>query len=267
MRRHRRNKEHIDPDALSFFSAIEEGGGEISRQERRAVSDYVKQAKNDPNAWWDSTHADYPMVGGTAASCAVNLKNPGTFDLTWVNTVAGDFTSTGWTPNGVNSYARTGLLPSAVLTLNSVTLEYYSRDNTNEAAIDMGCLDGFTKMVELIVRNGGNTIWSAHNDNVVQGRLTAAQADASGGITASRNGAGSSVLYRKGVSYGSIGTSGGTLPAYEIIIGARANAGVISLYSTKESAGNLVADGLTAAQALAQYNARQAMNTALSRQV
>lgn len=257
----------FDVDAQLFFDTIDARGGSLTGNEKYAINAYVIAAKNDANAWWNDTHADYPMVGNTAISCAVNLRNPGTFDLTFANTVAGDFTNTGWTPNGTTSYGRTALTPSTTLTLNSVALEYYSRTNIGEASNDMGCQNGSTQRILMFIRHTAalETFFDCYNTTT--GRINVDQPSSLGGYSFVRRSSTDAEVYRNGVSYGSIATGGGTQPTFEIYIGAQNNTGSPIQFNTKETAGAGIFDGLTTAKVLAQYTARQGLNQKLGREV
>jgi len=77
---------------------------------------------------WTKMKALYPVVGGTAASHAVNLKIPGTYNLTF--TAGWVHSSTGMLPNGTSDYADTSLIPSTALSLNNVHISVYINVNT-----------------------------------------------------------------------------------------------------------------------------------------
>jgi hypothetical protein len=90
-----------DPDALAFIAAA----GLTDATQKAAVDALVVALKEDD--LWTKMSAIYPFVGGSAASHAVNLKSPGTYD--------GAF-SGGWThsangaqPNGADGKMDTGL--------------------------------------------------------------------------------------------------------------------------------------------------------------
>ena len=255
----------LDPDAQAFIDAIYTAGGSLSNLEENAINIYVIDAKNNVNAWWNSTLADYPMVGGTMESCKINLKNPGTFDIDFVNTVNGDFVSTGWTPNGSTSYARTGLIPSAQMIINHSHMEYYSRTNILEGGFDMGVLSGGYFI--LIIRRT-NLAYLECYSNFGNGLIDEANNNSAISLIGSRISNVDLKLIKDGIQLGSTVTgTAGTLPTKEIYIGCYNNNGVPAFFNTKESAGNQIGHGLTILQALAQYNARQLMNTTLSRQV
>ena len=55
---------------------------------------------------WNLMDAIYPMVGGTLGTCAINLKNPGTYNITWHGGVTAS--SAGVTGDGATGYGDTG---------------------------------------------------------------------------------------------------------------------------------------------------------------
>jgi len=258
----------FDTDAQAYFNAVAVAGGSLSSIEKSAWNNYVIDSKNNANAWFTDTLADYPMLGGTASSCKINAKNPGTFDLDFVNTIAGDFASTGWTPNGIDSYARTGLIPSVELTIQSVTLEYYSRDEAEETGVAIGSTIAAAQTLTCTIdRAALGTFFDCYSTVSGAGRLTIAQATSLGGYTFARRALNDIEIYRNGVSIGSDNAGGGSQPNIELTVGAQNTTTVPVNFTTRETAGALVADGLTSAQVLAQYNAREMLNASLSRNV
>jgi hypothetical protein len=81
---------------------------------------------------WTKFKAIYPIVGGTAASHAVNLKTPGTFNLSFAT--GWTHASTGMTPNGTSAYADTNLTALTNLSQNSTHLSVYIRTNNASTA-------------------------------------------------------------------------------------------------------------------------------------
>lgn len=255
-----------DVSAKIFFDTIEARGGSLTATEKFAVNNYVIALKH--GGVWVLTHADYPMVGGTVISCAVNLRNPGTFDLTFVNTVSGDFTANGWTPNGSTSYARMGLIPSVDLTIQSVAMEYYAREEISEGLFNIGALVGVNQRLMLAIRHVNRFIFQNYNSTAGQGLLENATVLSIGGSMASRVANNDCRAFRKGVQIGvTLATSGGSQPNIELYLGCYNNAGSPAALSTRQCAGAGIYDGLTPALVLIQYMARQAKNTTLSREV
>ncbi len=90
----------IDPDAQAFITAA----GITDPTQQAAINTLVVDLKG--YSIWTKFTAIYPIVGGVASSHAVNLKTPGTYNLTFAT--GWTHSSTGMTPNG-NTYASTGI--------------------------------------------------------------------------------------------------------------------------------------------------------------
>jgi hypothetical protein len=105
-----------DPDAQAFITAA----GITDNTQKNAINTLVLDLKG--YSIWTKFKAIYPIVGGIASSHAVNLKTPGTYNLSF---------GTGWThtSNGMTSlmtWAQTGIQPSTVLGLNDAHLSYFT---------------------------------------------------------------------------------------------------------------------------------------------
>lgn len=59
---------------------------------------------------WTALDALYPFVGGTAASCSLNLVNPATYQIAWHGGVT--FSASGVTFDGVTGYGDTAFNPT-----------------------------------------------------------------------------------------------------------------------------------------------------------
>lgn len=179
--------EFIDPDAQLFFTAVEDAGGELSEAERTEWNNSVLLLRSV--GLWDDPDfiAFYPMLGGTEASCAINAKTPGTFTLDFIATVAGDFTSLGWKPNGSTSYAKTGIIPSTTFSANKFTGYYYSNDHVQVTGVTWGAKVSATQTIQCLpFKADGNFTFDFPNETT--GRLTADNAldSAVGGTAFSR---------------------------------------------------------------------------------
>jgi hypothetical protein len=105
-----------DADAQAFINAA----GIDDQVQANAINNLVIGMKAD--GLWTKMKAIYPICGGNASSHAVNLKTPGTYNLTF---------GTGWTHSSsgmtpLNTFADTGIQPSTVLGLNDSHLSYFS---------------------------------------------------------------------------------------------------------------------------------------------
>jgi hypothetical protein len=213
----------------------------------------------------------YPFVGGTAAQHRFNLKDPRpvneAFYLTFYG--GGTHSENGYLPNG-NSYADTKLSPSSVLQSNYHHLSYYSRTSTiGNLQRDIASFDNGMNPNICVGTNTGVYLSDSTNYNV--NRLSVNITSAQGLFMSSRITTNSHKIYRNGSQIGSTDTYvelNRQLPTNVLYIGA-ANVSPfgISSYSTKESAFASIGDGLTDAEATAFYNAVQAYQVALGRQV
>lgn len=109
-----------DADAVAFFTAA----SITDTNQKNAVNQLVLDLKS-ANIW-TKMKALYPIVGGVASSHAVNLKTPGTYNLTFQT--GWTHASTGMTPNGL-TYADTFLAPTA-MGQDSIHGSSYLRNNT-----------------------------------------------------------------------------------------------------------------------------------------
>ena len=245
-------------------------GYTLSATEKVALDVYIR-AKQAAGIW-TSTIVDYVFMGNIAASHAINIKSPGTKNLTFVNTVAGNHTSNGWTPNGTTSYGQTGVVPSTDLTLYAMGFEYYSRSNL-VGGVEIGSLQtAATNLYQMRVDG-----LSSANPVLFDAGAAATGRLLGGTVTTSANShiyvvtnSTTETVYINGVSEitSAAKVIGALLPNQQIYIGARNNAGVADAFDNKECAGcSIYTSNLTQANVTALYNARQALNTSLTRQV
>jgi hypothetical protein len=217
--------------------------------------------------------AVYPFVGGTAATHKFNFMNSADTDAAFRLTFSGTWThsATGGDPNGVNAFANTFLSPSSILTLNSLSMGYYSRQTASTIAIKafMGSFVGLTQETQLITNVGGatTTMFDSYNITANQGRVSGTIASYLGLIIASRQSSTSSKIYKNGSSFASISGSGGTQPNIPIYLSAGNLNGTGASFTDYECAFAFIGDGLTDTDASNYYTLVQAFQTTLGRQV
>jgi len=263
-----------DPDALAFFTAA----SITDTTQKSAVNTLVLSLKS-ANIW-TKMKALYPVVGGSASSHAVNLKQPGTFTLSFAT--GWTHSSTGMTPNGA-TYANTNLVPStAPLTLNNTHLSIYSRTSSNLGVTDIGqyWVNGGTQAYLLILAAGrstdNNSVSYLYSSDA--NRIIVSQTNASGFFAATRTSTSSFKLFQNNLLKGSNSTVNSGiyqgLGQNSILIGALNyfdNSAVpqnqIIQYSQKQYAFASIGDGLSDAEAISFYNAVQAYQTTLGRQI
>ena len=244
----------IDSDAFNFLTAA----GITNTTQRNAINKLVIDLKY--YNLWTKQKALYPVVGGVAASHAVNLKTPGTYNLSF--TAGWVHSSTGMTPNGSSDYANTFLTPStAGLGQNSTHFTYYSRTNINEGKYDMGIsLSNYS----IIASNSSNLFYAAINQAT---QLSASNSDSRGLFMSNRTSSSSVVGFKNNNKLISSNTVSTTPENYSFYIGSANRNNTPLTYSSKECAFASIGDGLTDTDALNFYNIVQRYQTNLSRQV
>ena len=262
-------KAGFDLDAQAFITAA----SITDLTQQNAINQLVLDLKN-ANIW-TKMKAVYPFVGGTASSHKWNLKDPRDLDAAYRLTFGGGWThsATGAKPNGTTAFANTYLTPNTNLTQWNTHLSYYSRTSTRITnTIEIGSYDGTSSnLFSLILpRSNGLSTSTMYSQALTtdEARTTTAT-DASGFFIGTRtsNTANTHKLFRNGAVIGTASTSAGTLLSNPLYIGAMRTGASAGAYSNKESAFASIGDGLSDSEATALYNAVNAYQVALSRNV
>ena len=243
----------FDADAVAFFTAA----SITDTTQKNAVNQLVLDLK--AASIWTKMKALYPVVGGVASSHAVNLKSPGTFNLTFAT--GWTHASTGMTPNGA-TYADTNLIPASVLSTNSAHISYYSKTD-NDTGIDMGVNSNNSngriyKYIKL------SNLFGGRNNNITSEK-NISNTNGLGHYINNRIDSANIKLVKNGSTTTLALTSNG-LDTMQITIGAMYNISSY-FYGTKECAFASIGDGLTDAEASSFYTAVQNYQTTLGRQV
>ena len=254
----------VDSDAQAFYDRVTAAGGSLTATEENAINTFVIsiKAKN----LWSNFFAIYPMVGGSAAACAQNLKSSnftGTFAGGWT------FASTGVTPNGTSAYMDTALNTSTELTKTSAHLSVYVRTNSNAGqpydlanSSDSGASSNPTY---LITRYSNNVLYFGIADQNYS--TTSGTSDSRGFSMGATNGSSTQKIYKNG-SLVNTGTAGaGSLANNNLYLGANNGNNTATLFSNKQYAFASIGSGLTDADALDIYTIVQEFQTSLSRNV
>ena len=250
----------IDPDAQAFLTAA----GITDATITSAINTLVVDLK--AYSIWTKFKAIYPIVGGVASSHAVNLKTPGTYNLTF--STGWTHSSTGMTPNGTSAYADTGLNPNGVLASSNGHVSNYSRtQNSSINGVQMGAYDGVSEInlyqyYSGIARKGGSFYFYPTYAVLVNNTNT------KGFQINTRRSASDAELYFNGVSVNTnTATDPRTTVNRTIYLGASNWSSGATQYSPHEHAFDSIGDGLTDTEAANFYTAVQAMQTTLSRNV
>lgn len=250
-----------DADASAFFTAA----SITDTTQKSAVNQLVLDLKS--YVIWTKCKAIYPVVGGNASSHAVNLKTPGTFNLTF--STGWTHSSTGMTPNNSTAYADTSFNVSSVFSsINNCGFSFYSRTSLSFSN---------TPNHGIIPTTTNNRMYFAPQSTFyqIQGTenalywVTFSNTDRKGFYTSVRTSNTSRKTYKNGnVAGSSTGNdTGGTLPSANFFIGATNNNGTASNFTIDQLAFSSLHDGLTDTEAANFYTAVQAFQTTLSRNV
>ena len=253
----------FDPDAQAFITAA----GITDNTQKTAINTLVLSLKS--NNIWTKMKAIYPFVGGTATTHKFNLKNPADTNAAFRLVFTGGWThsSNGATPNGVNGYADTFLVPNTVLTQNSTHISYYSRTNSNNTEIEIGASNGPNATDNKIVLEIRTANVTYYNINSTTTYISHADTDSRAFYIGNRT-ASNVVNGWRNSSKLATGTTASTTPSTaSIYLGAFNRTSSIVLYSVKQCAFSSIGDGLTDTDAGNLYTAVQAFNTTLGRQV
>ena len=239
----------FDPDSQAFFDRVTTAGGTLSTTEQDAVNTLVVQMKAD--GIWSKMKAIYPMVGASAAACAQNLKSSsftGTFNGGWT------FLSTGALPNGSTGYMETGINASSQLSINSAHLSSYNNtDPNNGMLLGNGALSCFLQYT------AGKLYGGLANTSFINSPAS----QTSSFTMVNRPNSTTLKIIRNSTIILSSSISGSSYTSNNIEIGRYGS----GFYQNSRYAFVSIGDGLTDTEASDFYDAVQAFNTTLSRQV
>lgn len=251
----------FDPNAQAFFNAVVTAGGSLSPTEETAINQFVLDLKSA--SIWSKFFAMYPMVGGSAASCSINLAAPASYALTFFGSPT--IASTGVQWNGTTQYANTGLTLSSVLTSTNGGMSYYSRTNIDESAFDMGAsTSGASTAPTGIIIRSGDTCYNLYGEGGYG--INFNNYDSRGMYTVDRETATDTSAYKNGLRY-IIMAEAATIPSQAGYLGALNAGGAPDYYSSRECAFASFNQSLTQTEVGDLYTAVQALQTTLGRQV
>lgn len=252
------NTAGYDTDAQTVITAIEAtDAGALSTGQKNAINARILALKAQSK--WTDLVAYYGYIGGTAASHAINWKNPGTYDITWQGGIT--HSATGVLFNGTTGCGDTGINDNTVLNLDAVTIGAYSRTNTNNGfALGLNATNG------LYLADRSNMIVRLHDTSDATVAMTPTRA-----LMATRQVAAPKyALYRDGTQL-TVGSSAGVAKEnYNIYVGAiYSNAGPGPTgFSDKSYGSHFIFNvGFTSTEAATFATDETTFQTALSRNV
>jgi hypothetical protein len=262
---------NIDSDAQAFLTAAAISDTDISN----AVNALVTKMKSD--GIWTKMDAVYPFVGGSSSSHAVNLKTPGTFNLTfnggWTHS------ATGAKGNGSDGYAATGYIPRSNLTQFSSAIGAYSRDNptlsaseyrvlmgVQKAGIDTGITYYNASSTDRLFGTAGSNTNSGFNEGVLENPKTSYNKL----LVVSRTANNVIKMFRNGTQLATTNTTTtveNNPETYAVFLGAGNIDGTATYFSNIEFGFAFMGDGLTDADVSNLTTAVNTFETSLSRNV
>lgn len=214
----------------------------------------------------------YPMVGGTATTHKFNLVNAQDTNAAFALSFIGGWThsANGALPNGTNAYANTFLNASTNVTINNTHISFYSRTDQANSNFEMGAtfLSGVQQYLGMYLRTAANIFYALCNvnqNNVIGSQ--SANTDSKGFFIANRSSSTSLKGFKNSTKVLDNSTPSNIAINYNIFISSINSAGSPSGYSSRECAFASIGDGLSDAEALAYYNAVNAFQVSLARNV
>ena len=259
-----------DADAAAFISAA----GITDATQKSAILALVTQFKAD--SIWSKLHAIYPMVGGSSSAHKYNLKNPLDTDAAFRLTFSGGIThgTGGIQPNGTNGYADTHFVPFYEQSLTSSHFSLYSRTSgaSTQSFGGAGIRSSSGNPASyMVIRSSSNSRFAVMWNESTGGIATASsETDARGFYLMSRTD-NNLLNYYKNASQIAQNTdnNAGSLATNSYYLGVFNQGGspLGSTYDNKQIAFSTIGSGLSNAEQTSLYNAVQAFQTSLSRNV
>jgi len=253
----------LDTDALTFLNTA----GILDATIRGGISTFVSTLK--VKDIWDFVEVLYPIVGGDANKHSFNLKRPEKFQITWFNNPT--HSANGVDYNGVNQYGATGFDPASSRFVFGVAHGGVYQRETIESNFqfafgsrrDTGDFNfTFDPRITGDISNIG-----------INGQIDgiAGITDDTGFMMMDRDVLTPDhyKLFRNGLEVGekTPDPRGDRPPEFEIYLGAENREDVAGRFTTRQAALYTFGETLTVTKHLDYYNAVQALQTTLGRNV
>jgi hypothetical protein len=251
-------------DSAAVVNAFKTATGISDTTIENALLDLVDDiaAISSGDVWTNKLKLIYPMVGGTAATHAVNLRNPGTHDGTMNGTITHN--ANGVTGNGTTGYIDTNFNQSTHGADDDEHISIYSRTDLADNSHVLTVMNGLGNGTILLPKGASNTFISRSQDNISN---TVAVTDSLGYFSVNRT---SSTGYRKrqNGTNTNVTQSGTQAPLnLNFYLLARNNNGSAASWTTRNIAWAAIGRGLTESEDAALMTAVETFQDALSRGV
>jgi hypothetical protein len=122
----------FDADAAAYLSAVVSAGGTVTSPMSAATNNMFLALKS--NGLYSKMKAFYPVLGGIAASQAINGNLNTSFNLTFNGTFTHSYS--GFNSTSLSSYAATNYVPLTQHPSGAMSLGAFANSNINPAATD-----------------------------------------------------------------------------------------------------------------------------------
>ena len=241
----------FDADAQAFIDAA----GITGATQQSVLNTFVLMLKgtgttNSSNLF-SKIYALYPYCpidGSTANATAYsyNLINPATFQVAWTGFVSGNYTVNG-VIGGSGKYGRSGFIPSVSGDIDSLALTAYSRTDTANNSMAIGCrINSTTGNTFLQPRLVSGNKLSARISSLASNTQSTSTVTSLGLLTGNRTDALTVSMYKNGVKVGErTNATNDALCTFEAYVHAYNNGGSASGNDTREYAGFSIHQGFT----------------------
>lgn len=249
-----------DADAQAYIDAVHTACACADQTEADAVDNYVIAEKADNT--WNAFTGMYYFGWNNAAANAINMKTPGTYDLSF----------TGGTPTVVSNgitwgspvYATAGLDP-ADFGQNSVSVSVYCQTSgSTNTGVEIGVVGASSNRFSHQIR--ANTTLRAFYLNQTAAMTTSHGGVSHGFYTVSRTASTTTKAYKNGAQEGSTSATASVAPqsAQQIYFGCLNNNGTAATFSNKTISYYDLGSGLSDAEVASHNTNVEALHDAFS---
>jgi hypothetical protein len=253
-------------------AAIEGTGVTLTVTQNNSGDRLIRDIYGESNSNYATTDihskltALYGVLGGSVLPHRFNWMDTRDLDAAYRLTFVGGWahSSTGADPDGITGFADTHLNSANILTNYNTHLSYYSRENISSGC-DIGAeTPSDTSRFLLSVYYTGVGGISDSYDTATGRLIVSTYLDFRGLYLVNRSASNQQDFYRNGANVGaSTTTISSVLPSSNIMIGGN----IAGTYTNRECAFASVGSSLTSSENVNLYNAVQAYQTSLSRNV
>jgi len=262
---------NIDPEVSDWVARVIANGGSVSQSTSDAADVFMKALKS-ANIRNKIYRLNFYAGTGDAAAKTPLIKDIGSATESWVNPTFLTYTeATGLTSSGGAGFISTGATLASLYNIDgtnhAMSYGLYVRSSSNASSLEMGTYDG-ANFSYLSVANSALTYFSMTDNSA--GISAISDSNGHGFYLGVRLSTSSMKLYKNGSQFATT-TTPGSLTSSVITIYVHGvndqNTGNATAVSSRTLGGYQLSIDFDATQQLALYNAWQAFQTALGRQV